>query len=305
MSAADAATRWPNANINDKVDNGVRAYFGRDTSDGVHQQPPITLTLKRRADGKTSVEIKVAPFALPQNLEIAGGSSGLPVPNHTPSSGSTGDSDSIRRTLRGTSVADIPVVLAFYRRELAARSWKEEANGSVVTPDEVLLNFSASDQTATLRLGRKYDLTILSLVTQVKKAALAARAKAKKEADDKFMSDVDAMAKQMMAADEATRTAQAAKLSDAPLHALADKTTPVRLPETARNVQFNGPGGKLEFDSSSSVKALAAFYRGSLKPLGWKEQPSVINKSNMVVMEFSKGGKELSFTVMQMAPRSM
>jgi hypothetical protein len=68
-------------------------------------------------------------------------------------------------------------------------------------------------------------------------------------------------------------------------------------------VKFDGPGGKLEFDSNSSVKALAGFYRGVLKPLGWKEQPSVINKSNMAVMEFSKGGRELSFTVMQMGPK--
>ena len=40
-----------------------------------------------------------------------------------------------------------------------------------------------------------------------------------------------------------------------------------------------------------------------MKSLGWKEQPSVINKSNMVVMEFSKGGKKLSFTAMQMGPK--
>ena len=201
------------------------------------------------------------------------------------------------------SVADIPAVLAFYRRELAARGWKEEANGAVVTPDEVTLNFSSPDQTATLRLSRKYDLTILNLATQMTQAALAARAKAKKDADDKFTSDADAMVKKVMAEDAARRTAQAAGLSDAPLHALADQATPVPLPDTAENVEFNGPDGKLEFNSSSSVKAIAAFYRGVLKPLGWKEQPSVINKSNMVVMEFAKGGKALSFTVMQLGPK--
>jgi hypothetical protein len=303
LSAADAAADWQNADFDDKIANGARAYYSYANPDGGYQQPPIMLSLRHRDDGRTSVEIKVAPFALPQNLEVARESSGLPVPGHTPSSGSTGDSDSIRRTLQGTSIAEIPAVLAFYRRELATRSWKEEANGAVVTPDDVVLGFSTSDQAATLRLSRKYDLTILSLVTQVKEAALAARAKAKKEADDKFMSDADAMAKQMMAADEVRRTAQAANLSDAPLRALADQTTPVAVPETAESVKFDGTGGKLEFDSSSSVKALAAFYRGVLKPLGWKEQPSVINKSNMVVMEFAKGGKALSFTVMQMGPK--
>jgi hypothetical protein len=303
LSAADAAARWPNADVNGKVENGARAYYSRDVRDGGPNQPPIMLSLQRRDDGKTGVEIKVAPFALPQDLELAREEIGLPVPTHTPGFGGTGSSDSIRRKVEGQVTAEVPAVLAFFRRELAARDWKEESNGSVVTPDEVSLNFSSSDQTATLKLGHKYDLTLVNLVTQVKESALAARAKAKKDADDKFMSDALATAQQMMAADEVRRAAQAANLSDAPLQVLADNSTPVPLPEGAENVKFNGPDGKLEFDSSSSVKALAAFYRGTLKPLGWKEQPSVINKSNMVVMEFSKGGKELSFTAMQMGPK--
>jgi hypothetical protein len=303
LSAADAAADWPNAGFDDKIANGARAYFSYANRDGGYRQPPIMLSLRHRDDGRTSVEIRVAPFALPQNLALARESAGLPVPDHTPSSGSSGDSDSVRRTAQGMSVADIPAVLAFYRRELSTRGWKEEANGAVVTPDEVTLGFSSPDQTATLRLSQKYDLTIFNLATQMTPAALAARAKAKKDADDKFMSDADAMVKKVMAEDAARRTAQAAGLSDAPLHALTDQATPVPLPDTAENVEFNGPDGKLEFDSTSSVKAIATFYRGVLKPLGWKEQPSVINKSNMVVMEFAKGGKALSFTVMQMGPK--
>jgi len=303
LSTADAAADWPHAVLDDKVANGARAYFSYANTDGGYRQPPIMLSLRRRDDGRTSVEIRVAPFALPQNLGVARESAGLPVPDHTPGSQSSGDSDSVRRTVQGMSVADIAAVLAFYRRELAARGWKEEANGSAVTADEAVLNFSASDQTATLRLGQKYDLTIFNLVTQVSPAGMAARAKAKKDADDKFMSDADAMVKKVMAEDEARRAAQSANMSDAPLHAAADRTTPVPLPDNAENVKFDGAEGRLEFDSSSSVKALAAFYRGLLKPLGWKEQPSVINKSNMVVMEFSKGGKALSFTAMQMGPK--
>ncbi len=303
LSAADAAADWPNASFDDKIVNGARAYFSYANRDGGYRQPPIMLSLRHRDDGRTSVEIRVATFALPQNLTVARESSGLPVPDHTPSSGSSGNSDSPRRTLQAVNVADIPAVLAFYRRELAARGWKEETNGAVVTPDEVTLNFSSPDQTATLRLSRKYDLTMLNLATQMTQAALAARAKAKKDADDKFTSDADAMVKKVMAEDAARRTAQAAGMSDAPPHALADQATPVPLPDTAENVQFNGPDGKLEFDSSSSVKAIAAFYRSVLKPLGWREEPSVINKSTMVVMEFAKGGKAMSFTVMQLGPK--
>ncbi len=303
LSDADIAARWPNAKIGEKIENGVHAYYSWDKHDGGYPQPPITLSLQRRADGNTAVEIKVAPFALPQDLAVIRETVDLPEPNNTPSFGSTGSRDSVRRKIEGVTVAEIPVVLAFYRRELAARSWKEEASGAVVTDNDVTLDFSSPEQTATLKLGHKYDLTTVSLVAQVKEAALAARAKAKKDADDKFMADAMASAKQMMAADEVRRAAQAANLSDAPIHALADSKTPVPLPEGVENVEFNGERGRLEFDTSSSVKTIAEFYRGSLKSLGWKEQPSVINKSNMVVMEFSKGGKRLSFTALQMGPK--
>jgi hypothetical protein len=303
LSAADIAARWPNAKLGDTIANGARAYYSRDIRDGGPGQLPILLTLQRRDDGKTAVEIRIAPFMQPQKLELAKDAIGLPVPDHTTGFGSTGSSDSIRRKVEGKVAADLPVVLAFYRRELAAQNWKEEAGGAVITDNDVTLNFASADQNAQLKLVHKYDLTFVNLVTQVKEAALAARAKAKKEADEKFFKDAQATAQQLIAADEVRRVAQAASLSDAPLRTLADASKPVPLPEGVENVKFDGADGRLEFDSASSVKALAAFYRGSLKSLGWKEQPSVINKSNMVVMEFSKGGKELSFTAMQMGPR--
>jgi hypothetical protein len=303
LTAADAATRWPNAKLDQPLAGGVRAYYSRDRHDGGTPQPPIMLSLQRRDDGKTSVDLRIAPFALPQNLELAQETAGLPAPNHIKSFGTTGSADSIQRKLGGTVIAEIPVVLAFFRRELAARNWVEETRGASVTPDQVTLNFSSADQTASLKLGHKYDLTTVDFVTQVRESALAARAKAKQDADDKFMRDAEATAKSFIAADEVRRAAQATSLSDAPLHGRADKTTPVPLPETAENVQFNGPEGRLEFDSSSSVSALAAFYRETLKPLGWTEQPSVINKSNMVLMEFSKGGKQFSLTALQMGPK--
>ena len=261
------------------------------------------LTLLRRDDGRTAVDIRVAPFALPQQLELARETAGLPVPTHTPGFGSEGSSDSVRRRVYGEIDAGMPAVLAFYRRELAARDWKEEPSGAVTTPDEVIVNFSSADQTGTLKLGHKYDLTLLNLVTQLKESAMAARAKAKKDADDNFFKNAEAAAKQIIAADEVRRTAQAANLSDAPLHSLADPSKPVPLPDNAENVKFDGDKGQLEFDSGSSVKAIAAFYRGTLKSQGWKEQPLGINKPNMVTMDFSRAGKALSFTAMQMGPK--
>ena len=53
-STAEAAAQWPNV----KLERGDgQAYFIRE------KQRPILLSLQRRDDGKTSVEIKVAPFA--------------------------------------------------------------------------------------------------------------------------------------------------------------------------------------------------------------------------------------------------
>ena len=303
LSSSDAAARWPGAELSETVQNGVRAYYSHDDGDGFHRQRPIMLTLQRRDDGRTGVEIRVAPFALPETLEADSEMAGLPRPKPTKTAKSTGGSDSVRREMEVAVIAELPATLTFYRRELANRNWTEEANSAVVTPDNVTLKFASAEQSATLTLGRKYDLTVVSLVTQVKEAALAARARAKKEADAKFMSDAAAMAKQVIAADEVRRVAQAAGLSDEPLRALADSSTPVPLPENAENVKFDGADGRLEFNSSSSVKAVAAFYRGSLKSQGWKEKPSVINQPNMVVMEFSKGNKALSFTAMQMGPK--
>ena len=261
------------------------------------------LTLQRRDDGRTGVEIRVAPFALPPTLEADSEMAGLPRPKPTKTAKSSGGSDSVRRQTEVAVIAELPATLAFYRSELASRNWTEEAKGAVVTPDNVTLNFSSAEQTATLTLGRKYDLTVVSLTTQMTEAALAARARAKKEADAKFMKDAADMAKQVIAADETRRVAQAANLSDAPLRALADSATPVPLPENAENIEFDGTDGRLGFDSTSSVKAIAAFYRGALKSQGWKERPSVINQANMVVMDFSKAGKAFSLTAMQMGPK--
>ena len=205
--------------------------------------------------------------------------------------------------MHATVIAEMPVVLAFYRRELTSRGWKEETKGASVTSDEVALTFTSPDESGTLKLGHKYDLTQASFVTQVSPAALAARARAKKQADDDFMKGAMSMATEVIAADNVRRTQQAASLSDAPLHAQAGKTSPIPLPEGAENVEFDGADGKLEFKSSSSVKALAAFYRSALKPLGWKQRPSVINNPNMAAIQFSKGGKEISITIMQMGPQ--
>ena len=124
LSAADAAARWPNARLDETIANGVRAYYTHDDGNGFYRQQPIMLTLQRRDDGRTDVEIRVAPFALPADArgrfrygrpaeaELASRPRGAPAVAIRPAA-----------RWRPPSIAEIPAVLAFYRRELAARGW--------------------------------------------------------------------------------------------------------------------------------------------------------------------------------------
>lgn len=300
----ETAARWTTS-LDETAPNGLRAFYAHADSKetGFYQQKPVMLTLTRRDDGRTNVDIRVAPFALPSELKADSDLAGLPRPSPTKTARGLGSASSDKREMSAAAMAELPAVLAFYHRELAARGWQEDGSAPLAPGDEIAIKISSAEETGVLRLGRKYDFTMVSLTVQVKGSALAARAKAKKEADEKFLGDALGAAKQLITADEARRKVQAAALSDAPLNALADSKTPVPLPENAEGVNFEGEDGRLEFSSTSSVKTLTAFYRASLKPTGWKEQPSVINQPNMAVMEFSKSGKSISMTVMQMGPK--
>ncbi len=302
---SEAAARWTNAGLDETVPNGVRAFYDHadDEVTGFYKQKPVVLTLTRRDDGRTNVDIRVAPFALPVDLKADSDIAGLPRPSFTRRAAGVGSASSNKHEMTAAATAELPAVLAFYHRELAARGWQEDGNAPLAPGDEVAIRISTAEETGLLRVGRKYDFTMISLTAQVKESALAARARAKKEADDRFFSDATSVAKQMIAADEARRKVQTAALSDTPLNPLADSKTPLPLPENAEGVKFEGDNGQLEFSSTSSVKALTAFYRAALKPAGWKEQPSVINQPNMAMMEFSRSGKSISMTVMQMGPK--
>jgi hypothetical protein len=99
------------------------------------------------------------------------------------------------------------------------------------------------------------------------------------------------------------KPATADKASDEPSEALTTldgNTAPIPVPSTAADVTFDGSSGQLDFNSSSSIKQVAAFYRSQMKTLGWAEQKSVINQPNMVVLEFHKGEQEVSLTLMKM-----
>ncbi|HEY6025092.1 MAG TPA: hypothetical protein VIV34_13050 [Pseudolabrys sp.] len=296
LSAADAGKQWPNAKLDDRTAKGVSAYYIRGT------QRPIQVSLQSRDDNRTAVEIKVPPFAEPQVLEAGQDIFGLPRPKDSKTAGGTGGET--EHTVYAHVPAELGTVLAFYRRELVARNWKEETQGAVLKPDEVVVNFTSPDGPAVLKLGRKYDLTIASLVLRIQKPA-AAKAEPASGGDS-----VDALmkqAQQMMreaAADLAVGTKSAAappppNAAAPPLHVLAKKKW-VGVPEGAEDVAFDGTEGTLEYSTASGIQSVADFHRSTMKAQGWDSRPSVINNANMVVLNFAKAGKSVSFTIMRM-----
>jgi hypothetical protein len=145
------------------------------------------------------------------------------------------------------------------------------------------------------------------LVPPAAPAPAAAPAKPARTASDDMADDimkqVQQIARQATAdalAGAKAPAAPASKASNEPLRASTGSDAPIPVPESAEAVAFDGAQGELKFSSPASVSALSAFFRAAMKPLGWQERKSVINRENMVVLDFSKNGKKLSLTIMQM-----
>jgi hypothetical protein len=300
LSATDAAAKWPNAKIDEKPASAVNAYYIRGT------QRPVLLSLQPRKDGKVNVEIKVPPFAEAQTLEADKDIVGLPRPKLTKTSGGTGGET--QHEVYAHVPAEVGTVLAFYRRELAARDWKEETEGAVLKPEEVVLKYTSPEGPAVLKLGHKYDLTIVSLVQQLPRPAAKAEPAAKDDSIDAMMKQAQQMMRdataEAAAGAKSQKLAQAANEPAVTLHVLAGNDAPVPVPEGAQDIEFDGNDGKLEFSSSSNVASVAEFYRSTMKQQGWQSQSSVINNANMVVLNFSKARKSVSFTIMKMGNKT-
>jgi hypothetical protein len=298
LSAKDAASRWPNAKLEETAPNGKLAYYISEN------QRPIVLSVQRREDNKTVAEIRIPSFALPQSLEAGEDIFGMPRPKLTPSAGGTGGS--AQHELHAYVPADVGTVLAFYRREFAVRNWKEETQGAIVNPSDVTLTFAPPEGgTATLKLGHKYDLTTVRLVQQLPKAAAKAEPATNGPADaimKQAQEMVRAATADALAATKSPRAAQSTNQPAETLRVLAGNAAPVPLPETAEGVDF--ASGRLEFSIAANIKSVAEFYRATMRQQGWQAQSSVINNANMVELNFSKAGKSVSFTVMRMGNKT-
>lgn len=282
-SAADVE-RWPNARLEETIEGGVRAYFTRDRND---RQQPIQVSLGSRKDGRVDIEVKVPPFARPQDLKAGQDTYGLPKPDRVKSA--TGRDGQTQRELTATVPAERDVVLAFYRREMAKLGWTEAARGPVTDGDDIVLNFAKPDTKAVLKLGYRYDLTTISLVQQLPDRIAQERAKARKDAEDQLKKRVEDIVRGPPAVLDAM---------------MAPTNSPIPVPDTAEKVNFDATRGDVKFTSSSRVTEVATFYRGAMKPLGFKELPAVINSETMTELNFVRGGKRLFVTIMKMGERT-
>lgn len=305
LATAAIAAQYPNAKLNEPADGGKRLYFNRDRRE--RQYPPVALTLQRGPDGKTIVDLRIASFALPQELEFYQEYAGLPASKHYKSSGATGSADSPRREARALLIAEIPAVIAFYRREMALRGWSEQQGTASITDTAARVTFIRPDEMAVLELGQRYDLTTVRLNAQISQAAMAARERAKKDADAQWVRNALKEAQELAAASEVKRRERVAIAAASPVETLkpaANSPAPIPMPEDADEVKFDGNRGSLDFYSPSSPKSVAAFYREALKSRGWQEARSVINGPSMFRMDFSRGGQKIGMTVMQMGPKA-
>jgi hypothetical protein len=117
-----------------------------------------------------------------QDLEADADASGFPVPKgYTLSAPGTwsmqgGGQTPFRREFDASVPASLSSVLAFYRRELTKRQWKEMPEGAVANADKVQLAFNSPEGPAVFKLNRSKGETSVNISvknpTEAKKAGV-------------------------------------------------------------------------------------------------------------------------------------
>jgi hypothetical protein len=107
----------------------------------------------------------------PEEL-VADEHDGLPIPNNTTNRQTQGSR--FRTTLQSSVPADLKSVVEFYRRELIARGWKENAGAAKIQAEEAALFFIGPEGEMTLRLERAGKETTINLAARYSAKAKAA-----------------------------------------------------------------------------------------------------------------------------------
>jgi hypothetical protein len=97
---------------------------------------------------------------------------GIPYPLVTKNRSSSGSQ--FRQTAEATIPAPLPAVVEFYRRELAARGWKEDPKAAKVTDEAATLAFASPEGTMSVTLARNAENTQATLAARYPAKAKAA-----------------------------------------------------------------------------------------------------------------------------------
>jgi len=309
--------------------------YGRVSASEPTNADMVLASLKKGAQG-LSVFINAAPA---QNNATSVTYSGVPLAHDLPFPKNATDIkfDADRPHLKCTTPDTVEATSDFFRTELITRGWspwsKEQSSKTAYADQKtekglyayyvqegqkpLILTLQKGDdgKTAVNLESIPPELTVAAKAPEPK-AETPAPAEPAPTAHDKLGDAMDALAIDIMeqakkaTADALSGVTAAKPKTDAKgdpsaqaqsvLSPLDGSPAPIPVPATADGVEFDGSSGRLDFNSSSSVAEVVAFYRAQMKPLGWSERKTVINQANMVALEFHKGEQEVSLTVMKM-----
>jgi hypothetical protein len=268
---------------------------------------PLALgVLVTKSDPVTTANVNYTAKPLANNLPFPPDATDIAFDAHEP-------------ILTCASSQSITATLAFFSKELASMGWSPAPAGRNADTDKAAHAFFVRPDHAPLSLvmqrgddgATRVELKGVSaevLAAEAAPAAAALPALVPTATPDEVSAAVAKQAQQATAditksamADATAPKAVASSDANAPVESLAameGNTATIPVPATAEDVKFDGAEGKLAFETESSIKSVVAFYRAAMKPLGWQAEPSGIDKPNMVVLDFSKDGKEIEMTVM-------
>ncbi|MSR60148.1 MAG: hypothetical protein EXS05_21330 [Planctomycetaceae bacterium] len=83
-------------------------------------------------------------------------------------------SSEYRKSVQGVVAAGLSQVVDFYRKELAAKGWKENVRAAKVTKDEAQLAFQGPEGALSVKLKKQDDATSISLANRSQEKAKAA-----------------------------------------------------------------------------------------------------------------------------------
>jgi len=309
--------------------------YGRVSASEQTNPDMVLASLKKGALG-LSVFINAAPA---QNNATSVTYSGVPLAHDLPFPKNATDIkfDADRPHLKCTTPDTVETTSDFFRTELITRGWSpwsKEDSAKAAYADKktekglyayyvqdnqkplILTLQKGDDGKTSVNLESIPPELIVAAKTPEPKAETPAPAEPAPTAHDKLGDAMDALAIDIMEqAKKATADALSGVTAPKPktdakgdpsgqaqsvLSPLDGSPAPIPVPATADGVEFDGSSGHLDFNSSSSVAEVVAFYRAQMKPLGWSERKTVINQANMVALEFHKGEQEVSLTVMKM-----